>query len=79
MEMSEKRKYSTAGVYLTADEFKGKKDVVRGSAAFRVSPALRKPETRNQKRDGPSAATRNAKRGKVEPEKSAALLSAFRV
>src|ERR1051326_2124848 len=27
-----------AGVYLTADEFKGKKDVIRGGAAFRVSP-----------------------------------------
>jgi hypothetical protein len=26
------------GVYLTADEFKGKKDVIRGGAAFRVSP-----------------------------------------
>ena len=27
-----------AGVYLTADEFKGKKDVVRGGAAFRIAP-----------------------------------------
>lgn len=26
------------GVYLTSDEFKGKKDVVRGSQSFRVSP-----------------------------------------
>jgi hypothetical protein len=27
-----------SGVYLTADEFKGKKDVIRGAAAFRVAP-----------------------------------------
>jgi len=27
------------GVYLTAEEFKGKKEVVRGSTSFRVSPA----------------------------------------
>jgi hypothetical protein len=28
-----------AGVYLTTEEFKGKKDVVRGGVSFRVSPA----------------------------------------
>ncbi|HEV8340028.1 MAG TPA: hypothetical protein VGR25_10300 [bacterium] len=29
-----------AGVYLTADEFKGKKEVVRGGTSFRVAPEL---------------------------------------
>src|SRR5689334_1488084 len=28
-----------AGVYVTSDEFKGKKDIVRGACSFRVSPA----------------------------------------
>ncbi len=31
---------AAAGVYLTSDEFKGKKEVVRGGTSFRVSPAL---------------------------------------
>lgn len=34
------------GVYLTASEFKGKSDVVRGTTAFRVSPAdLARPDS----------------------------------
>jgi hypothetical protein len=32
------RKLATEGVYLTSDEFKGKKDVVRGGLSFRVYP-----------------------------------------
>ena len=32
------RKLATEGVYLTSDEFKGKKEVVRGGLSFRVSP-----------------------------------------
>src|SRR5262249_721729 len=32
------RKLATEGVYLTSDEFKGKKEIVRGGFSFRVSP-----------------------------------------
>src|SRR5262249_27521176 len=34
------RKLATEGVYLTSDEFKGKKEIVRGGFSFRVSQAI---------------------------------------
>ena len=39
------KELARAGVYLTSEEFKGKKEVIRGGQSFRVSPKDFEPRT----------------------------------
>ncbi|HEY1266048.1 MAG TPA: hypothetical protein VGH16_02250, partial [Candidatus Binatia bacterium] len=53
-------KLAKEGVYFTADEFKGKTDVVRGSRSFRVSPGDFEPPTPSAGVTTRSSGTSNA-------------------